>query len=462
MCSEVAGYGCVMLGSVLVKNGLVVTPLGVFKWDVRVVDGVIVEIGSGLQATGVEEVIDASGHYVFPGVVDEHVHMREPGLEYKDDFEHGSRAAIKGGVTTVIEHPNTIPPIDEPSRILQKAKLLEQKAYADFALLGVLHDANVHLFEEMLSTGATGFKVFMGPTTGNIPPPSDSTLCEIMSMSAKTGTRVLFHAEDYGIISYFTSKLKATGREDPLVHEEARPPLAEVYGIAKIAVIAKYTGGFAHILHVSSKDALKAINEAKQIGVNITAETCPHYLVLDRDDYYKYGSLIKVNPPIRGGIHRKALLEAVSRGEIEVVGSDHAPHAPEEKLKAIWEAAAGLAGVQTLFPLMLDLALRGVLPITVLPRVLSENPAKMFNLWPWKGSLLPGSSGDLVLVDPRGGTEVTVNWLEYKHKLSPYVGWRLKGRIVHVILRGNTVVREGEFTGKRVGRWIRRRSGGSA
>jgi len=315
-----------------------------------------------LSSSGVEEVIDARGHYVFPGVVDEHVHMREPGLEYKDDFAHGSKAAVKGGVTTVIDHPNTLPPVDSPSRVIEKARILESKAYVDFALTGVLHDGNTHLFEDMLGEGVVGFKVFMGPTTGNIPPPSDSSLYEILSKSNKYNTRIMFHAEDHALIVYFTEKTKRQG-DNPLLHREARPPLAEVYSIVKIASIAKYTGGKPHIVHVSSIDALEAIVKAREIGVDITAETCPQYLVLDEEDYIKHGSLVKVNPPIRGGIHRVKLLEAVKKGLFEAIGSDHAPHTPEEKSKNIWEAAAGFPGVQTLFPLMLDLALRGLIPL---------------------------------------------------------------------------------------------------
>jgi len=220
------------VNSLLVKNGLVVTPKGVFKLDVKIENGVISELGRDLSSSGVEEVIDARGHYVFPGVVDEHVHMREPGLEYKDDFAHGSKAAVKGGVTTVIEHPNTLPPVDSPSRVIEKARILESKAYVDFALTGVLHDGNTHLFEDMLGEGVVGFKVFMGPTTGNIPPPSDPSLYEILSKSAKYNTRIMFHAEDHALIVYFTEKTKRQG-DNPLLHREARPPLAEVYSIVK-------------------------------------------------------------------------------------------------------------------------------------------------------------------------------------------------------------------------------------
>lgn len=442
------------MNSLLVKNGLVVTPKGVFKLDVKIENGVISELGRDLSSSGVEEVIDARGHYVFPGVVDEHVHMREPGLEYKDDFAHGSKAAVKGGVTTVIDHPNTLPPVDSPSRVIEKARILESKAYVDYALTGVLHDGNTHLFEDMLGEGVVGFKVFMGPTTGNIPPPSDPSLYEILSKSNKYNTRIMFHAEDHALIVYFTEKTKRQG-DNPLLHREARPPLAEVYSIVKIASIAKYTGGKPHIVHVSSIDALEAIVKAREVGVDITAETCPQYIVLDEEDYIKHGSLVKVNPPIRGGIHRVKLLEAVKKGLFEAIGSDHAPHTPEEKSKNIWEAAAGFPGVQTLFPLMLDLALRGLIPLEKIPLLLSENPARLFKLWPYKGSILPGASGDLVIVDPNTEFTIKPEWLEYKYKLSPFIDWRVKGRIKHVVLRGHIVVRDGELTSVKVGRWIK-------
>lgn len=441
--------------SLVVRNGLVVTSSGIYRWDVKILNGIIAEIGYSLSASNVDEEIDASGHYVFPGVVDEHVHIREPGLEYKDDLEHGSKAAIKGGVTTVIDMPNTLPPIENGSRVAGKARLFESKSYVDFALTGVLHDGNVHEFEDMVEAGVVGFKVFMGPTTGNLPPPSDPSLYEIMYKSNKMKTRIIFHAEDHSLVTHFTEKLKRAGRSDPEVWIEARPPIAEAYSIAKIATMAKHTGGSVHIFHVSSIEAAETIELGKRSGVDITSETCPHYLLLDLEDYGKHGTLMKMNPPIRGGHHRKKLLELVANGFFEAIGSDHAPHSPEEKYKPVWDAAAGFPGVQTIFPLMLDLALKGAISITRVPQLLSENPARLFKLYPWKGAIMPGSSGDLIIVDPNGETEITNSWLEYKYKLSPYIDWRLRGRIKHAILRGNIVVRDGEITGKRIGRWIK-------
>lgn len=442
------------MSSILIKNGTMVTPRGLFTSDVKIVDGVVAEIGKDLDSRGVDRVIDASGLLVFPGVIDEHVHMREPGLEYKDDFTHGTRAAAKGGVTTVIEHPNTLPPVETSEAVEKKGKYLSRKAWVDFALLGVIHDSNIHEIRDMVKAGAVGFKVFMGPTTGNIPPPKDTTLLQALTIASNLGVTVAFHAEDNELIEYYTAKAKSKGAS-PELHEEARPPLAEVYSISKIAVLARATGASVHIVHVSSADAVEAVIAAREKGVKITAETCPHYLYLNRADYAKHGSLIKVNPPIRGAHHQQVLWEELRKGNIQTVGSDHAPHAPEEKNKNIWEAASGMPGVQTLFPLMLHAALERKIPLELIPKMLSETPARLFGLWPRKGRIEIGFDGDIVIVNPEDYTVVTQEWLEYKHKLSPYLGWRLRGKIVYTIVRGQVVYENGILSEKPVGEWVK-------
>lgn len=432
-----------------------VTPEGVYEADVLIEDGVIKKIGKSLERGGAEEVIDASGMLVLPGAVDEHAHMREPGLTHKDDFASGTMAAAAGGVTTVLEMPNTLPPVDSAARLLEKASLLAPKAYVDFGLYGVIHDGSVDRIDEMVTAGAVGFKVFLGPTTGNIPPPSVKSIVKIMRKSQELGFTVAFHAEAHEVVELFTEEAKRLG-DDPALHERARPPVAEVLAIRLVGTVQESAGGRSLIVHLSSKQAVEAVAEFKSRGIHMFAETCPHYIVLTAEDYKKYGALIKVNPPIRGPEHARALLEAINRGLIDTIGSDHAPHAEGEKRGAIWEAASGMPGVQTLLPLMVDLALRGAVDLTKIPLLLSRNPARLFGLWPTKGELRVGSHGDLVVVDPRSETVVEEGKLYYKHKgTSPFVGWRLRGAVKYTVLRGEVVARDGVVEGRPKGAWIK-------
>ncbi len=443
-------------GSLLVKGGTIVTAYGKFKADIKIVDGVIVDIGKDLTSSGVEEVIDVSGFLVLPGIVDEHVHMREPGLEYKDNFTNGTMGAALGGVTTVIEMPNTKPPVENGRILREKADLLKTKAYVDFALYGVIHNANSHEFEDIVAAGAVGFKVFLGPTTGNIPPPDDGTLYEILTKSHKQDIPIAFHAENADLVRYFTKKIKETGRTDPAAHTDARPPICEEDSIRKLAVFSKRTGGKVLVVHIATKEGVEIIKEAKYMGLNMFGETCPHYLLLNRDDYEKYGTAIKVNPPIREREHQEALWRGVMEGVITNLGSDHAPHSEEEKRGNVWECAAGFTGVQTFLSLMLDQALKGRLPLTKLVELMSLNPAKLFRLWPRKGDIMVGSDGDLVVVDPEGETVISKEWIKAKYPITPYIGWRLKGSLKYTVLRGNVIVKDGEILRGPLGIFIKR------
>ena len=447
-----SGYG----GNVLVKGGTLVLPVGLIKADVLVEDGVITAIGRGLSAQGVDQRIDASGKLVLPGIIDEHVHMREPGLTHKDNFTNGTKAAAAGGVTTVLEMPNTLPPVDSRRVFEEKKVLLEPKAYVDFGLYGVIHDSNADNFDELVHAGAVGFKIFMGPTTGNIPSPSDGTLYEILLKSAKYGVTLAFHAENWDLVKHFTSKIKSSGRSDPRAHLEARPVICEVEAIQKLILFSKKTGGRVHIVHMSAEEGVELLKQAIFEGLNVTGETCPHYLTLTADDYSKYGNLMKVNPPVREKHHQDALWNAVKKGVICALGSDHAPHTREEKLKEVWEASAGFTGVQTFLPLMLDQALRGKLPLTKISELMSVNPAKLFGIYPRKGTLRVGSDGDLVIVDPNGETVISEENLYAKYPVTPFIGWRLKGEVKYTILRGTIIAVNGKVVGEARGRWVSR------
>ncbi len=446
-----------MSGSILVRGVKLVLPQGVKEdVDILVVDGRVEAIGRGLLKPSGVDVLDAKGLIALPGAVDEHVHMREPGLEYKDDFYHGTMAAAAGGVTTVLEMPNTLPPVENRRILEEKARRLQGRGFVDYGLYGVIHDGNIDEFEEVVYGGAVGFKIFLGPTTGNIPAPSDGTLIEALSKSAKMNVPIAFHAENWSLVKYFTEKVKATGRMDPAAHTDARPPICEEEAIQRLILYSKHTGGKVLIVHMSAKEGVELLRKAKALRLNVWGETNPHYLLLTVKDYEKYGVLIKVNPPIRDESHQRELWRAVLDGTITHIGSDHAPHSREEKEKNVWEASAGFHGVRTLLPLMIDQALKGKLPLTKIPELLSENPAKLFNIYPRKGTLSIGSDGDIVLVDPREETVLREEDLYAKNPLSPFIGWRLKGSIKYVILRGNIVSENGRvIVEKPLGEWIK-------
>ncbi len=439
--------------TILIKNIHMVFPWDIVEGDILIEEGMIKSIGKNIDVEA-DEVINGYNKILLPGVIDVHVHMREPGLEYKDDFLNGTCDAISNGVTTVLEMPNTLPPVDSREKLLEKKNILEKKAYCDFGLYGVIHDKNIEKFEEIVEAGAIGFKIFMGPTTGNIPPPPQPILYEALFKSGKYDVPLAFHAEEWDLVKYFTEKVRNSGRKDPEAHIDARPPICEEIAIYRLAVMARETNADIHIVHISSCEALNALRKAREMGIRITGETNPHYLLLDRSDYEKYGSLIKVNPPIRGGVHRKCLWEALRNGLLSIISSDHAPHSVEEKNRDIWEAASGFPGVATLLPLMLDSALRGEIPLTLLPRVLSLNPAKKFRLYPRKGCIHPGCDADLVIIDPDTEYVIDRERMYCRNKLTPFHGWRVKGLITHVLLRGEIVYSEGELIDKPIGRFI--------
>jgi dihydroorotase len=444
--------------SILIRGGHIVTPENIFEGDIYIRDGKIEMIGKSLSPASKEEVIDASGKLVFPGIVDEHVHMREPGLEYKDDFEHGTKAAAVGGVTTVIEMPNTLPPVDTGERVRSKRELLEKKAYVDFALYGVLTDTSVSRIEEMLKEGAVGFKAFMGPTTGNLPPPSNATIYKALELSRLHGFTVVFHAEDDSLVNMFVDRVKSSGRSDAIAHMLSRPPITEEMAVMRIYLMSKETGGRAHIAHISSEGTIDYLKKARYEGVNLTGETCPHYLYFDSSHYETHGNRIKVNPPIRETEHRRALLTSIADGTMYAIGSDHAPHSPEEKSdkRNVWEVAAGFVGVQTLLPSMLNLALNGAFDLREIPRVLARNPARLFGLWPKKGELMPGADGDIVIVNPNAETQITREWLITKSPVTPFIGMKMKGKVEFTLLIGEIVVREGKIEAEKRGTSVSR------
>jgi allantoinase len=441
----------------IVKNGTVVTSDATFDADLAIDDGKIVAIAQPGELTlEAAEVYDAAGKYVLPGVIDGHVHFREPGLEYKEDFGTGSRAAVMGGVTLVLDMPNTKPPTDTPEHVELKRRLAGEKSWCDFGILGLLVQENVDQIQPMAAAGVVGYKCFLGETVGNIPAPDDGMLIDGLREVAATGLRIGFHAENNDIMQHLIRKAKASGRSDALAHVDTRPALAEVESIQRMGLFAKHTGTKIHIFHLSSKDGLDMIDEWRAKGVDVTTETGAHYSFLTSEDMKTLGSMLRMNPPVREPGHGDALVAGLVDGRVNSVATDHSPHTKEEKLNDdIWKAISGFAGVEVSVRLFLTYAVNaGRMTLQQFVRATSEGPAKVWSLYPRKGAIRLGSDGDLTIIDLDKEGVIRESELHGKNNPTPFDGHKTRGQAVATIVRGKIVMRDGELIGSPSGQVV--------
>ena len=441
------------MSELTVRGGLVYTPRGPREADVHVRDGVdrALEPWGATAAPG--EVVDATGLVVLPGAIDVHVHGREPGLPEKEDFEHLTAAAAAGGVTTVLDMPNTIPAVDRLDNFEAKLELLAGRAHVDFALWALIRaGSGPDDVDSLAEAGAIGFKAFLGyawrRNTGQVtqsfapdpelePPPDYGTLARLAPEVARWSLPLAIHAEDVSVLAAFARPLERY--EDVLA---ARPALAEAVAIAAAGVVAQRTGLHVHVVHLSSALGLRAAKDAVRAGARLSLETCPQYLWLAEDDFDRLGNRMKVFPPVRTAADRAALREALFDGSIQVVATDHAPHSDADKELAFADAPAGAPGVQTLLLSSLQLAgERGDIGRAV--KWVSENPALHLNLYPRKGAIEPGADADLVLVDRRATTTIRAEEMRSKQKHGLFEGATFDFAIRAVYSRGELVARDG-------------------
>jgi len=427
----------------ILKNGTLVTPSESFKADIAVTNGKIARVGKLENSDTADDVYDAAGKHILPGIIDAHVHFRDPGLTEKEDFESGSMAAAFGGVTTIADMPNVLPVTSTVQRFDEKLRIACEKSYIDFGLFALLSNDNAGETEGLIKSGALGFKVFLGTSTGDIACPSLPVLYERMKRIAESGLRIGFHAETGELNAYFTSLCREkNGVPEGLLLSQARPVFSEALAINTAICFAQYTGAKIHIHHVTSIDGCRLVAEAKQKGINITAETCPHYLLLDADR-----DAHKVYPPIRGQEHQSGLWEALKEGVIDMIASDHAPHIRAEKALPLWEAPAGLCGVETFVTLMLNEVNRGSLSLNDFVRLASETPAKIWGIYPRKGNLLSGADADFTVVDMNRKGKICADEMRSKSKTTPFDGKDVQGMPVATVVRGKFVIKDGKLTG---------------
>ena len=290
------------IADLVILGARVVTDTASFDAGVAIKDGQILAIGEERAMPTARETFDATGLHLLPGAIDVHVHFREPGYTHKEDWQTGTAAAAMGGVTTVFEMPNVDPPTATPEALALKQEAAK-KAHVDYGLYGLLAEDNIEQLEALIDGGVAGFKCFMGNTFGNLPSPSTGAMLEGFEIIAERGLRIALHAETASIIARREKRLQSAGRTDPLAHLSSRPAVVAIEAVSRAAVLAEWTGARIHILHISSADELRPLHEAKARGVDITGETCPHYLLFDERAYTDHRSIIRVNPPVRERRH---------------------------------------------------------------------------------------------------------------------------------------------------------------
>lgn len=439
---------------VVISGGTLVTEYGTFRGDLAVdEEGRIASIsaeGQALTRSKAGVTIDATGLYVLPGAVDGHSHLNDPGYTDSEDFYTGTCGAAAGGVTTVLEHPLTVPLPDNLDAFMAKKDIARAKAVVDFGLWGALTPDNTAdrgpkaaELAKMTEAGAVAFKGFL-TYTWEIPRLDDGLLLTAFRRIARLGTPVGLHSENAEIVRYLEGYLKASGRNDPLVHGEARPELTEVEAVGRVLELSRGTGAQVHLVHLSVPEAVDLVAQARSEGQFVSAETCHHYLSLTEEALTKFGPYAKCNPPLRPSRCVEGLWERLSRGTIDSIGSDHGPFTREEKEKdSFWDVPAGLSGIQVMLPVVLSEAMRRGVPLETVVRLMSANPARIFHLYPRKGAIAPGSDADLVLVDLRRAWKVTAAELFSKDKWTPHEGWSLTARVKRTLVRGETVYEDG-------------------
>lgn len=449
----------------LIKKGSVVLPDRVTVADIGIKNGIIVEIDTSISSPS-NEVIDAQGLYVMTGVIDAHVHLNEPGLSEWEGFQSGSAALAAGGCTVYMDmplygHPPTVT-VEELNRKLKAAEIAG--SHIDFALWGGLVPSNLDDLEALADAGVIGFKAFMSSPgeagEGCFKEVDDITLYEGMKIIAQKNKVLAVHAESEEMIAVLGERLQEQRGRTVRDFQESRPLSVELDAVQRVLSFAERTECPLHLVHISSPQAVDMIWEAKRNGVDVTVETCPHYLMFTDEDVERLGALAKCVPPIRGHKEKEGLWERLAEGKIDWIASDHSPCPPnmkigsEEDYFAIW---GGISGAQSMLTLMFDEGFlqRGI-PLPLLSRLLSEAPARRFGLLPRKGKLAVGADADLVLINPDSPYVLQAEDLYYRHPLSVYTGRSFRSRVALTMSRGKIVYKLNEGVGAiRMGNWLR-------
>ncbi|NLF79978.1 MAG: allantoinase AllB [Clostridia bacterium] len=446
-----------MTYQLIIKNANYYAHHAFFSGDIIVENGKIAMITQDSSGWEAERVIDARGLTVLPGIIDSHVHFREPGRPDREDFYTGSCAAAAGGVTTFCEMPLACPPPNNPANLQQRIALGEEKSLVDFAMFGAAGYENTDQFSALLDLGAVAFKTFLHPAPAGreaefdgLTVGDDGQLFLMLEQGAKSGGRFFFHCENASLIAALEQKLHAQGQEGNDFHYLSRPSIAEVESVEKILRFARATGCPVGIVHITVPEACELVKQAQAEGVDVIAETCFHYLVYNHRHIDAYGPYAKCNPPLRSEAEMERLWDYVKDGTIMMIGSDHAPFIPEEKSigldGGIWKAYSGMPAIEVLLPILLDQAHRGRLTLEQLVPLLTENTARAHGLFPRKGLIQVGADADFAIVDLQRSYTLRIADMYSKAKAinKLFDGTKVQGKPVYTIVRGRVLMQDGQ------------------
>ncbi len=454
-----------------IKNGICVTSKETFRADVYVKDGKIAALTTE-DLGAAKETIDASGKKVYAGFIDTHVHSRDGGALHKETFAHSTRGAAMGGITTVVEMPNAVPPVSSVENFKKQKDNLASKAYVDFAMWALcVGDLNNKDLLDLDKLGVAGYKFFWGyalkksnfnliynydPNDPDVfPPLDDGHVFDIFKTVSKTGKLLGIHAENSAIIRRLTDQVKPEEYETEYEALLAcRPSVCEETVVQTAISFSKATNCRLHVLHASAKETVDLVEQAQKKRLKVTAETCPHYLVLTKDDFKRVGPMIKGYPPVREKADQARLWDGIRRGILSHVCSDHAPHTVAEKTGSLFKIPSGMCTIETLVPLMTDSVNKGLISEKDIARILSERPAELFGLDHRKGFLRVGMDADITIVDYDYEETVDVNRFQSVSKVSGFNGFKLKGYPVATILRGHVVMKDRQLIGNQYGEFV--------
>ncbi len=433
-----------MLVDLVLHNTKVYTQKGLIEAGIAIEKDRIVKIAKKTNLPKATTQIDLKGNLAIPGLIDSHVHLRDQQLSYKEDFTSGTSAAAAGGITTVVDMPNNQPTTMSSQTLEERMQLARPNILVNVAFNSAF-PARLHDIPRIVNTGAAGFKLYLLEQIGGVDIDDDGALLKTFKATRQTKVPIAVHAEDHRMIEQTQRNLMKHGRNDLEAFVEAHKPDAEEKAVRRATELSRLSGAHLHVCHVSSRKAMGTILRAQKLGYRVTCEVTPHHLLLTTKRLRKYGKIALGVPPLRSRSDAEFLWQNLQKSSVDTIASDHAPHSRDEKnAESIWDVKPGIAGLETMLPLLLTEVNMGRLTLQQLVRLTCEKPAEIYRMKD-RGTLNEGSFADITVVDLKREYRIDASKFHSKAKFSPFDRWKVKGKVMKTFVNGHLVMNEGEL-----------------